>query len=246
MELQYGNHDRFPVGTFSYFEGHTDRSSDIFLIPSGGVLCKAKKRKPEKALRELIALRVCRAVLDHHGHGSDITVISPEGLALDTENKIYMTFSPGVTGGAALSCSYEGGLTPKQKREARLMFAKHMGRLLHIKEVEKLVHRDFLLRHVLFNLEGTSALSMIDVENAGIGDVQHEHAVMHANLVAACRQSPELKRAIEEHIEAGYYAPIDNRPVIQEVIDGVARDMKLTGIDFTAVNSSRREKRNGL
>lgn len=243
MELQYGNHDSFPAGTFSYFEGHANRSSDIFLIPTGGVLCKAKKRRPEKALREFFALRVCHAVLDHHGKDSDITVTSPEGLALDTENRIYMTFSPGLTGVAALNCDYQCGLTLKQKRDARLLFAKHMGRLLRIKEVERLVHRDFLLRHVLFNLEGKPALSMIDVENAGIGDVQHEHAAMHESLVFACRQSLELTRVIKEHIEAGYYASIDNKPVIQEVIDGVARDMQLSGVDFTAETTSRRGKK---
>src|SRR3989344_162421 len=204
-KLIHGDFDPVSAGNFCGYEGYKSKSSEMSLLPTEGVICKDKpKRNHRKAVQEYACLHVWHTLLNEAKNGHDMRVEAPRPVALDDRYRVYMLFAPGVTAGQALSGGYVSGMSSEQKRDTRLSFAEHMGRLLRIKEREQLVHGDFQKRHVLFYPERDDMrLSVIDVEHSVVSKsgMQKEHTVMLERLRDSVRMSPRWLKAVNDHLD---------------------------------------------
>jgi hypothetical protein len=155
-----------------------DKSSTIRVdfTPNGGILIKQKQRSPKATEREMAILDLVHQVLDIHNQGSpDIHILSPIPIPSET-NDVHMSFIPGINGESLTSRNYHiGSELLVNHYQICERFFEALGRLLHIKELERWVHSDFQLRHVLYDVDETPSqleirdhLGFIDLENLHI------------------------------------------------------------------------------
>lgn len=222
--LLSGTASDFPIGEFMPCDPHPQRSSNISLLPQEALLCKDKpRRNPRKAIHEYVALHVWQAVLAHHGQNAEHVMVSPKPVGIDSQYRVYMSFVPGVTGNRALNGVFGvPTFTRPENREMRSSFVEHMGRLMRIKDVEGLLHADFALRHVIFDVKETPVLATIDVENSTVDfdRLNDEHAKTKQEMRRVFRTSgtpQERDQKFDQAFEKGYYAPIDTTSVIRDI-----------------------------
>lgn len=221
---------RIPVsGEFTKYEGHKDKSSQIHLVPTGGVLRKDKKRSRQKAWHELIALNAWHRLLDQHNKTTQdkgLHVISPAPYGLDSQSRIYMEFIPGISADSSLPGNYDkGGVKTLSKREIRDDFAKRLGRILRIKDIENLAHYDFQLRHLVHDINN-GLLAVIDVENSKIDQEQTkaEHEAIINQLGSAFSQSQKVQKQIKEAISEGYESEIDDYSILGDITTDLLKE----------------------
>jgi len=210
------------------YDGHKNKSCKLKLIPSGGILIKDKERSTKKALHEFLALSAWQLLLENYNQKTDesLSITSPYPYKLDKRGRLYMEFLPGVSVDSSLSGNYIRGKNCPTRDKARLDFSRRLGRLLRIKEIERLAHFDFQLRHLIQNMS-PQLLSVIDVENSKVNSeqVNLEHAFIRSQIDRVFVQSDNLKKKVEMAMEEGYESVLDDYPVLPYVEEQLLKNL---------------------
>jgi len=222
---------------FAKYDGfHKDRSSEVTLLPTKGIVRKDKTgRKDQNALREFFALSIWDRVLGAH-RNDDIPIVSPEPIAIDEQGRIYMAFVPGVTGGVVASRAFpqEVGLTRGEKKAVCRDFLVRLGRLFAIKELEGLVHGDFQLRHVLCSISSRT-LGVIDVENsckASTTDANRENGKMRTAIDLTLPKRGRWRTAYLDALDEGRASVEGLDSQIGEIAEQIKTELSIPRISF--------------
>ncbi len=225
---------------FATYTGfHKDRSSDVTLLPTGGIVRKDKpERNKSNSLREFFALLVWDRVLKAHAN-PNLAIVSPKPIAIDQGGKIYMSFVPGVTAGVVASRGFprETGLTRLQRKEACRDFMVRLGRLFALKELEGIVHGDFQLRHLLYSVTA-STLGVIDVENsqkALPSEVTRENRVMQDAVTSRMPLRGKWKKAYLDGIDEGRASMEGLDSQIKDIAAQIKSELAIPRLNFGAL-----------
>lgn len=162
----------------------TAASSNLFYSASHEFFRKEKERNPFKNAWEFLILHIWGDLLDDYSGESGINISAPTPLVADdcgvtmeyltAPNAIHLNrLKKGVRSGA-----------PFEHMRVDASLTYHAGALCKIKEQEKLLHKDFQVRHVLYSYT-LPALYVIDVENSRVGcdgTVKKENAQFESRL----------------------------------------------------------------
>lgn len=165
-------------------EAKTPSSSNLFYSASHEFFRKEKDRKPIKNAWEFLMLQIWQDVLERHSYESDINLSAPTSLVADKHGVTmeYLT-APNATHLNRLKKGVQTGKPFEDMRvEAALTY--HAGVLCRIKEEERLLHRDFQVRHILYSYT-SPALYTIDVENSRCGsdeEIRKENSQFESRL----------------------------------------------------------------
>lgn len=158
------------------------RSSKNYILPSNKYFLKQKpSRTLEKTFREFYSLMVWSNLLDSYKHeGSSLN--APHPIGLSDGGCIFMEFMPGIVG-KRISNYRKGTKTDVGSKNLHEDFIEKVAYLCKVKEINKLVHGDFDLRHLIYD-KPTGLLSVVDVENSRIdrGATMNENTLMELKL----------------------------------------------------------------
>jgi len=167
--------ERMSPGVFASYNPMRKKSSHIEVASSGGIVKKVKRRMPEKAVYEFLALAVWNELLNAYSDPSGLIFRAPKPLGLanldQPSSELYMEF---INGYELKRLSQLRRTTPVQIRGQNVPLplyaaaALHLGGLNRIKERENLYHEDYDGRHVFFSPVQNIAMGVIDVENSRI------------------------------------------------------------------------------
>jgi hypothetical protein len=165
--------ERISPGVFASYSPMKKKSSQIELASTGGLIRKIKKRNPQKAIYEFLALEIWHDLLASYSDPSGLQFRAPKpiGVAnLDGESpEVFMEF---INGYELKRLGQLKRTTPVQIRGQKFPLplyaacALHLGALNRIKEHEELYHEDYDDRHVLFSPIENVSMGVIDVENS--------------------------------------------------------------------------------
>ena len=198
---------------------HRDRSSVVFVVPTEGEITKIKERKPENTLRELVALGIIKTIFLNYP-GTNIDSPLPISVNLPTSS-LTMSYVPGANGEEIASTNFistEGA----DKKILLLDFVQHIGKIIRIKEDNNLIHRDFQLRHLLYEeaspQKPNPVLHLIDVENAKIdkGVSRSDHQFQYFDTLIRTLRNRELQIAQKKHQKPNSQALEHLKTVIAE------------------------------
>lgn len=167
--------ERISPGVFASYSPMKKKSSHIEVASSGGIVKKVKRRMPEKAVYEFLALAVWSELLNAYSDPSGLIFRAPKPLGLsnlDQESaELYMEF---INGYELKRLGQLKRTTPVKIRGQSMPLplyaatALHLGGLNRIKERENLYHEDYDNRHVFFSPVENIAMGVIDVENSRV------------------------------------------------------------------------------
>lgn len=211
---------------------HPSRSSEIVLYRDGEKLIVGKQREREyvKTVREFIMLQIWNTLLGDYNKRNGIKsmmIQSPYPIGiLAEENTLLMEHLEGTE----LSHTYSGNFHAKNPYANKLTESEAVrnsafltGRLMHIKEIEGLVHGDLTSRHLLYRHTPSTnkRLSVIDVEKSGLGDPTAEHEALKKELEKYIQAMSDHKAQLERfrrNLAEGYDSVNDDSPMVQDII----------------------------
>jgi len=160
-------------GAFNPYNPVKQKSCDLELASSGGIIKKRKRRKPEKTLYEFFALNVWHNLLEEYSKNLGIRLRSPKPLGVGNLDKEYSDLFMGFINGYELNkINCLGRLTPVKIRGQKYPVplypacAFHLGALDEVKEREGLLHSDYAPRHVIFSPIENVEMGVVDLENS--------------------------------------------------------------------------------
>lgn len=217
MQLQNGYSLPEFSWEFSWYDWHKDKSSDVLVIPTSGILQKNKKRSKKRSMHELVALSAWNRLLSHHST-EDLSISSPTPYGVDEHGRIFMEFLQWPSADSLLSDNYDSNGTTLTRKDIRKDFSKRLWRILRIKDIEWLAHWDFQLRHLIHSVNRRN-LWVIDVENSQVNPwaVKAEHDFVKGQIEVVFRQSPRFKQYMADGIEEWYYTEIDDMPILSDI-----------------------------
>ena len=165
--------ERISPGVFASYSPMKKKSSQIELASSEGIIRKIKKRTPQKAIYEFLALEIWNDLLQTYSDASGLVFRAPKPLGLANLGgeapEVYMEF---LNGYELKRLGQLKRTTPVNIRGQKFPLplyaacALHLGALNAIKEREGLYHGDFDGRHVFFSPVENVSMGVIDVENS--------------------------------------------------------------------------------
>lgn len=233
------------LGGLEQIRPHKQRSSEITFYKDGEtlILGKTKSRSNIKTVREFIMLQVWNTLLGEYGKRNEVkpmTIASPYPVGImDEGNTLLMEYLEGTE----LSSVYSGNFRAKNPYaseinnvEAEQKSAFLAGRLMRIKDIEGLVHGDFAPRHLLYRRsQHLHSLSVIDVENSGLGDPKEEHKRLVQSLEKQTSStsgsglgSERRKNRLTTNLNEGYESVNFDQPIIQDIISLTLRRFQET------------------
>lgn len=160
-------------GAFVEYIPVKQKSSEIELASSVGVLRKKKKRKFEKTIFEFLSLEVWNNLLNSYSDVNDMKFRAPKPMGLYNHNlyksEILMEF---INGYELKKFNRMKRTTPVKIRGQNYPIplypacALHLGALDEIKEKEGIIHGDYDLRHIIFSPIENVSIGIVDVENS--------------------------------------------------------------------------------
>lgn len=204
------------------------RSSEIELLPTSWIIKKIKPNRSElKQREEFFAIHIWSKLLDFYTKQYRwVSILSPEPIGISLpENSITMSMVPGdeldhvISGSPWINGYFSTLENPKiAHREFKNTTVHRLGQLLKIKDIEWLVHWDFLMRHVFSH---KNHLWVIDVENSTnmtSDAVVSEKTHLVDLIMNCCANSPNFQKVTKEHIMLWYESITDARPIIKDFI----------------------------
>lgn len=160
-------------GSFVKYDPVWKKSSRIALASDSGVILKTKKRRPEKALYEFLALEIWNRVLEEYSGVNDLRFRAPMPIALtdldSDRSSILMSFINGYEIQKIGNMRRSTPVTIRNQRYPIPLFpacALHLGALNRLKEQEGLYHSDYSNRHLIFSPISNVSIAVVDVENS--------------------------------------------------------------------------------
>ena len=231
-------------GAFVNYDAIKKKSSVIALASDNGVIRKTKKRKPIKALYELLALDVWSQLLETYSEANRLKFRAPvpRGLhQIEGDNPdLFMSYLNG----------YELKKLGQLKRTTPVKIdgqemplplfpacALYLGALNAIKEAEGLYHSDYDGRHIIFSPVSNRSIGVVDVENSridGVHIIQGESIASFLELRKYAGSSSD-KAVLETWYNQGREELIipNGEPQISRVLDMVRQKYN---IDFDMAN----------
>lgn len=169
--VKFGNLENL-VGPSYAYDVEKKKSSAVRIYPDEAILEKTKRRTLDKTLYEAYMVAFWNLMLDTYAQDQDIQLCAPTLLEFCYESE------PNQLGyGTVRQMQMKGeSLNAIQNTKEKIEFMNESfrvgsvigylaGALTKIKDVERVLHRDYNLRHLLFD-KGSTMLAPIDVENS--------------------------------------------------------------------------------
>ena len=243
LSLRKDGIERISPGVFASYSPMKKKSSQIELASTGGIIRKIKKRNPQKAIYEFLALEIWHDLLAAYSDPSGLQFRSPKPLGvanLDGETpEVFMEF---INGYELKRLGQLRRTTPVQIRGQKFPLplyaacALHLGALNRIKEHEDLYHEDYDDRHVLFSPIENVSIGVIDVENSRVEapeSVRGESRQIYDAFFSRV-SSDKDKQALNSWYEQGtnIIAPGLTEKRLPAILDAIQRKYDVA-LDFT-------------
>jgi hypothetical protein len=244
------NEEKFGIllpGEPDSFEIEKDRSCEVLLSSSKGIITKLKERCLEKTVYEYLSLKFWKGILEEYSKNNKLEIKSPNprgilDLRKDDSKISFPLVMDFIQGYEIKSLSnFRKNVQVKLFDKIRLPIiyacALHLGYLNRLKEEEKLLHADYDGRHILFKFQNKPFLGVIDVENSTISskeEVEKESKKI-LNLFSKYVQSPRDKEGYMNYYEKGYemFKPLDHKNHAEVILEEIYRK---DHIDFDIKN----------
>lgn len=234
--------------------GSKAKNSGVSINNQGTILCKSTDRRTyAKSVREVAALAIWHRLLSKYNQSSEYQIVSPKPIGITgnprfNASSVYMSYEKGEDSRKILNMNFPGAekLKKWRKKAARANFCKHLGRLLRIKNIERLVHHDLNLRHLLFDPE-QNKLIVIDVENSyyiapknRLSPLQEDHAKVLGRVLKLFKReqagvNTKTGKALMNAIHEGYESVPATEPKLGKIIEEVNKESQKNlehSIDF--------------
>ena len=159
-------------GAFVRYDSVNQKSSEITLASSGGVISKKKKRKVGKTLFEFLALGVWCNLLERYSSANEISFRAPSPIGIvdmsEDCSTLLMEYLPGHEMKKLANLKRRLPVRVPGMEDPVPLFigaAIHLGALNRLKEVEELCHGDYDDRHVMFHHGVFPYVGVVDVES---------------------------------------------------------------------------------